>query len=78
MTNPARQRLYFTHPGDEVEAPDPGITGRRAAKVITLAAAGLPLEPVNLRDVVLDVTARNITVERNDRFEDYTTTTYEV
>jgi hypothetical protein len=42
MTNPARQRLYFTHPGDEVEAPDPGITGRRAAKVITLAAAPLP------------------------------------
>lgn len=29
-------------------------------------------------DVVLDVTARKITVERNDRFEDYTTTTYEV
>jgi len=29
-------------------------------------------------DVVLDVTARKVTVERNDRFEDYTTTTYEV
>lgn len=29
-------------------------------------------------DVVLDVTVRKITVERNDRFEDYTTTTYEV
>ena len=29
-------------------------------------------------DVVLDVTRRKITVERNDRFEDYTTTTYEV
>ena len=29
-------------------------------------------------DVVLDVAARRITVERNDRFEDYTTTTYEV
>jgi hypothetical protein len=29
-------------------------------------------------DVVLDVGARKITVERNDRFEDYTTTTYEV
>lgn len=29
-------------------------------------------------DVVLDVTARKIIVERNDRFEDYTTTTYEV
>jgi len=29
-------------------------------------------------DVVFDVTARKITVERNDRFEDYTTTTYEV
>lgn len=29
-------------------------------------------------DIVLDVAARTITVERNDRFEDYTTTTYEV
>jgi hypothetical protein len=29
-------------------------------------------------DVVLNVTARKLTVERNDRFEDYTTTTYEV
>ena len=28
--------------------------------------------------VVLDVAARKLTVERNDRFEDYTTTTYEV
>ena len=29
-------------------------------------------------DVVLDVAERKITVERNDRFEDYTTTSYEV
>lgn len=29
-------------------------------------------------DVVLDVGARKITIERNDRFEDYTTSTYEV
>jgi len=29
-------------------------------------------------DVVLDVSARKITVARNDRFEDYTTSTYEV
>ncbi len=29
-------------------------------------------------DVVLNVNARKLTVERNDRFEDYTTTTYEV
>jgi len=29
-------------------------------------------------DVVLDVSARTITIERNDRFEDYTTSTYEV
>ena len=29
-------------------------------------------------DVVLEVGARKITVERNDRFEDYTTTIYEV
>lgn len=29
-------------------------------------------------DVVLDVGARKITVERNDRYEDYTTSSYEV
>jgi hypothetical protein len=29
-------------------------------------------------DVLLDVRARKLTVERNDRFEDYSTTTYEV
>ena len=29
-------------------------------------------------DVVLDVHARKLTVERNDRFEDYTTSAYEV
>ncbi len=29
-------------------------------------------------DVVLDARKRTITVERNDRFEDYSTTTYEV
>jgi hypothetical protein len=29
-------------------------------------------------DIVLDVSARKITVECNDRFEDYTTSTYEV
>jgi hypothetical protein len=29
-------------------------------------------------DVVLNVSARKVTVERNDFFEDYTTTTYEV
>ncbi len=29
-------------------------------------------------DVVLDVTSRNLTVERNERFEDHTTTTYEL
>lgn len=29
-------------------------------------------------DVVLDARKRTLTVERNDRFEDYSTTTYEV
>lgn len=29
-------------------------------------------------DVILDVRSRKLTVERNDRFEDFTTTTYEV
>jgi hypothetical protein len=28
-------------------------------------------------DVILNVKSRNITVERNDRFEDYTTSSYE-
>jgi hypothetical protein len=29
-------------------------------------------------DVILNVTTRKITVERNDRFEDYTTSNYEI
>ena|ERR1700730_3277835 len=29
-------------------------------------------------DVILNVKTRKITVERNDRFEDYTTSTYEI
>ncbi|MBZ5685875.1 MAG: hypothetical protein LAP86_12660 [Acidobacteriia bacterium] len=29
-------------------------------------------------DVILNVKSRKITIERNDRFEDYTTSTYEV
>ena len=29
-------------------------------------------------DVVLDVSTRKITVERNDRFEDYTTSIYDI
>jgi hypothetical protein len=29
-------------------------------------------------DIVLDVGARKVSVERNDYFEDYTTTTYEI
>ena len=29
-------------------------------------------------DVILNVKTRKITVERNDRFEDYTTSSYEV
>lgn len=33
---------------------------------------------VLLWDVLLDIAARKIRVERNDRFEDYTTSTYEV
>jgi len=34
--------------------------------------------PTQNGDVVLNVNARKLTVERNDRFEDYTTTTNEV
>jgi hypothetical protein len=44
----------------------------------TLVPFGYENDCGGFGDVVLDVTARKITVERNDRFEDYTTTTYEV
>jgi hypothetical protein len=44
----------------------------------TLVPFGYENDCGGFGDVVLDVAARKITVERNDRFEDYTTTTYEV
>lgn len=44
----------------------------------TLVPMGYENDCGGFGDVVLDVAARKITVERNDRFEDYTTTTYEV
>ena len=44
----------------------------------TLVPFGYENDCGGFGDVVFDVTARKITVERNDRFEDYTTTTYEV
>jgi hypothetical protein len=44
----------------------------------TLVPFGYENDCGGFGDVVLDVTARKITVERNDRFEDYTTTKYEV
>ena len=44
----------------------------------TLVPFGYENECGGFGDVVLDVAARKITVERNDRFEDYTTNTYEV
>ncbi len=44
----------------------------------TLVPFGYENDCGGFGDVVLDVGARKITVERNDRFEDYTTTTYEV
>lgn len=44
----------------------------------TLVPMGYENDCGGFGDVVLDVDARKITVERNDRFEDYTTTSYEV
>lgn len=44
----------------------------------TLVPLGYENDCGGFGDVVLDVARRNITVERNDRFEDYSTTTYEV
>jgi hypothetical protein len=44
----------------------------------TLVPLGYENDCGGFGDVVLDVAARKITVERNDRFEDYTTTKYEV
>lgn len=44
----------------------------------TLVPMGYENDCGGFGDVVLDVAARKITVERNDRFEDFTTSTYEV
>lgn len=44
----------------------------------TLVPMGYENDCGGFGDVVLDVGARKITIERNDRFEDYTTSTYEV
>ena len=43
-----------------------------------LVAYGYENDCGGFGDVVLNVRARTITVERNDRFEDYSTTSYEV
>jgi hypothetical protein len=44
----------------------------------TLVPFGYENDCGGFGDVVLNVATRKITVERNDRFEDYTTATYEV
>jgi len=44
----------------------------------TLVPFGYENDCGGFGDVVLDVRARKLTVESNDRFEDYTTSTYEV
>lgn len=44
----------------------------------TLVPYGYENDCGGFGDVILNVKARKITVERNDRFEDYTTSTYEV
>jgi len=44
----------------------------------TLVPFGYENDCGGFGDVVLDVNASKLMVERNDRFEDYTTTTYEV
>jgi hypothetical protein len=43
-----------------------------------LVPFGYEIDCGGFGDVVLDVSARKVTVERNDRFEDYTTSRYEV
>lgn len=43
-----------------------------------LVPFGYEIDSGGFGDVVLDTEARTVTIERNDRFEDYTTTTYEV
>src|SRR5580698_1573416 len=44
----------------------------------TLVPMGYENDCGGFGDVVLDVAARKITVERNDRFEDYSTSSYEI
>src|SRR5438128_954626 len=44
----------------------------------TLVPFGYENDCGGFGDVILDVTSRKLTVERNDRFEDYATSTYEV
>jgi len=44
----------------------------------TLVPYGYENDCGGFGDVVLDVDARKITIERNDRFEDYSTSTYEI
>jgi hypothetical protein len=44
----------------------------------TLVPMGYENDCGGFGDVVLDVAARKTTVERNDRFEVYTTSTYEI
>ena len=44
----------------------------------TLVPMGYENDCGGFGDVLLDVAARRITVERNDRFEDHTTGTYEI
>lgn len=44
----------------------------------TLVPMGYENDCGGFGDVVLDVAVRRITVQRNDRFEDYTTSTYEI
>ena len=44
----------------------------------TLVPMGYENDCGGFGDVVLDVAAHKITIQRNDRFEDYTTSTYEV
>jgi hypothetical protein len=43
-----------------------------------LIPEGFEINSGGFGDVVLDVKARKITVEHNERFEDYATTTYEI
>jgi hypothetical protein len=72
-------KCYATEDYDyeENEVQEPGFS-RLQEHFEALVPYGYEIDCGGFGDVILNVKARKITVERNDRFEDYSTTTYEV